>query len=70
MNFASEQPRMPKDEFIAMKMLTRFKELRREQPKKPQPDLGWMLDLLQVARHHEATYGAPQHFERDQTRMG
>ena len=44
---------MDKDEFIAMKMLTRFKELRREDPKKPQPDIGWMLELLEVVRFHE-----------------
>ena len=32
-----------RDKFIAMKMLVRFKELRKEQPKKPSPDIGWML---------------------------
>jgi hypothetical protein len=41
---------MTRDDYIAMKMLTRYKELRREQPSKPQPDLGWMLDLLEVSR--------------------
>jgi len=43
-----------KDEIIAMKMLVRFKELKKEQPNKPRPDIGWMLDLLEVARHYEA----------------
>lgn len=43
---------MTREEFIAMKMLVRFKELRKEQPRKPQPDIGWMLDLLEVVRKH------------------
>lgn len=41
------------DEFVAMKMLTRFKQLRREDPHKPQPDIGWMLELLHVVREYE-----------------
>lgn len=44
-----------RDEFIAMKMLTRFKQLRREDPNKPQPDIGWMIELLQVVRNHSST---------------
>lgn len=44
---------MPQDEYIAMKMLTRFKELKREDPKKPQPDIGWMLEILDVVRHYD-----------------
>lgn len=49
---------MPKDEYIAMKMLTRFKELKREDPKKPHPDIGWMLELLEVVRHYEKSSDA------------
>lgn len=48
-----------RDEFIAMKMLTRFKQLRREDPNKPQPDIGWMLELLQVVRDHTSTTDVP-----------
>jgi hypothetical protein len=44
---------MGRDEYIAMKMLTRFKELKREDPKKPHPDIGWMLEILEVVRHYE-----------------
>lgn len=46
-------PSMDRDEYIAMKMLTRFKELKREDPKKPRPDIGWMLEILEVVRHYE-----------------
>jgi hypothetical protein len=44
---------LPKDEYIAMKMLTRFKELKREDPKKPHPDIGWMLEILDVVREYD-----------------
>lgn len=49
------KPSNTNDEFIAMKMLVRFKELKKEQPNKPRPDIGWMLDLLQTARYYERT---------------
>lgn len=49
---------MDRDEYIAMKMLTRFKELKREDPKKPHPDIGWMLELLEVVRHYEKSSDA------------
>lgn len=38
---------------IVKEMLVRFKELKKEQPNKPRPDIGWMLDLLQTARYYE-----------------
>lgn len=38
------------DEEIALRMLVRFKELRRAWPDKPLPDIGWMLELLEIAR--------------------
>lgn len=47
-----------RDKFIAMKMLVRFNELRKEQPKKPRPDIGWMLDILSTARYFGAQYDA------------
>jgi hypothetical protein len=45
--------KLKNDEFIAMKMLTRFKELKREDPKKPHPDIGWMLEILEVVREYD-----------------
>lgn len=39
-----------RDEFIAMKMLLCFKDLRRQDPAKPQPDVGWMECLLEASR--------------------
>lgn len=47
------EPMMTHDEYVAMKMLTRHKELRKEMPNKPQPDIEWMLGLLDVARHYD-----------------
>ena len=44
---------LPGDDYIAMKMLTRHKELRKEMPKKPHPDLEWMLGLLEVVREYD-----------------
>lgn len=41
---------MPKDDFICMKMMTRYNQLRQEHPQKPRPDVGWMSELLDVAR--------------------
>ena len=38
---------------IAIKMMTEFKALRREEPNKPSPDTGWMLDLLIVVRRFD-----------------
>ena len=45
-----------RDEFISMKMLVRFKELRRAEPKKPFPDVGWMQELLDASREADARY--------------
>ena len=39
-----------RDEFITMKMLLCFKDLRRRDPAKPQPDVGWMECLLEASR--------------------
>ena len=44
---------MNQDEFIAMKMLTRWKEIQREQPNKPRPDIEWMLGILDVVRGYD-----------------
>lgn len=44
---------MNQDEFIAMKMLTRWKEIQREQPNKPRPDIEWMLGILDVVREYD-----------------
>lgn len=45
------------DEFVAMKMLSRFKELRRTWPDK-QVDIEFMLGLLEVARETDSTAAA------------
>lgn len=39
-------------EFASMKMLTAWRELRRANPGKPQPDMGWMETLLRVGMEH------------------
>lgn len=44
---------MNQDEFIAMKMLTRWKEIQKEQPNKPRPDIEWMLGILDVVREYD-----------------
>jgi hypothetical protein len=49
-----------RDEFVALKMLTCFKQLRRAQPNKPCPDIGWMLCLLDTAREATREYDAPK----------
>lgn len=48
--------RMTRDEFIAMKMLTAYRALKKEQPKKPHPDVGWMAVLLEVSRDAAVEY--------------
>lgn len=48
-----ELDKIQKDDFIAMKMLTRHRELRKEMPKKPHPDLDWMLGLLEIVRMYD-----------------
>jgi hypothetical protein len=45
-----ENSQLSEDEQIAIKMMTRYKQLKRESPHKPGPDTGWMLELLKVAR--------------------
>lgn len=47
---------MDRELYIGMKMLTHFKKLKRLEPKKPHPDVGWMYELFEVARSAEATY--------------
>lgn len=44
---------LPHDEYVAMKMLTRHRQLRKEMPNKPHPDIEWMLGLLDVARRYD-----------------
>jgi len=44
---------LPGDDYIAMKMVTRDRELRREMPKKPIRDMEWMLGLLEVVREYD-----------------
>lgn len=41
------------DEKLARRMMTRFKELRREQPGKHRPDIEWMLCLLMEVRAND-----------------
>lgn len=43
-------PKMTRDEFIAMKMLTCYKQLKRVDKNKPHPDIGWMQEILAVSR--------------------
>ena len=49
----SNNTQVNRDEYIAMKMLTRFKQLKKEDPKKPHPDIGWMLEILEVVREYD-----------------
>jgi hypothetical protein len=51
---------LTRDEYISIRMLSCFKALRREQPKKPQPDISWMRDLLDTVREAENTYDERQ----------
>lgn len=53
-------PKMARDEFISMKMLTAYKALKREQPKKPHPDVGWMNVLLEVSREAGVVFDAQE----------
>lgn len=50
---AEEFEPLPNDEYIAMKMLTRFKRLQKEDPNKPRPDIGWMIEILKVVRFYD-----------------
>jgi hypothetical protein len=48
--------KLAKCDYIAMKMMARFKEIRRECPNKPLPDMECMLGLLEVVRDLEINY--------------
>ena len=59
-----EAPALSDDEFIGMKMLTRFKLLKRVDKNKPHPDIGWMIELHDAARSAEL-----QIFSRQKTEV-
>lgn len=48
------------DYFVAMKMVTAFKELKKADPNKPRPDHSWMLSLLDASRAASAEWHAKQ----------
>jgi hypothetical protein len=54
-----------RDEFITMKMLLCFKSLRRQDPEKLQPDMGWMSCLLETARAAGLEYDATAYLEKE-----
>lgn len=56
--------KMTRDEFIAMKMLTCYKQLKRADKNKPQPDIGWMLEILVVSRDAGVEFDAQQASEQ------
>ena len=38
---------------LCVDMMTRFKQLKRDDPYKPTPDITWMGELLKVVRLHD-----------------
>ena len=38
---------------LCVDMMTRFKQLKKEDPYKPSPDITWMSELLKVVRLHD-----------------
>jgi len=46
----NDTPYTDKEEAVGLAMLTRFKELKRAEPNKPLPDVGWMIELLRSAK--------------------
>lgn len=53
-------PKMTRDEFIAMKMLTCYKQLKRVDKNKPHPDIGWMQEILEVSRRAGVEFDTKQ----------
>lgn len=48
------------DDFVAMKMVITFKELKKADPNKPRPDHSWMLSLLDTSRAASAKWHEKQ----------
>lgn len=47
---------MSREDYVGMKMLTHFKELKKLEPKKPHPDVGWMHELFVVGLEADRDY--------------